>query len=81
MELDAAVELAERINAHRVHAITNTYTSPQAACEAWMRGSLWGNPIYLKGQVQVYGCWLRNWSQVYVWFRRDVIVVVKPPKR
>ena len=79
LSLEDSIRLADHIKAHRVHTLPNTYASPEAACQAWMNGSLWGNPIYLAGQVQVYGCWLRNWSRVYVQFTRKRIIVVRPP--
>jgi len=77
-ELDARITAAW-INDHRVKAYSNPYPSPEAACDAWMKGTLWGNPIRLEGQIHVYGLWMRNWSKVYVQFTRYAITIVIPP--
>ena len=59
----------------------NHYNSARLAAEAWCDGNLWGNPIVLsENNVHVYGIYLRNWTKVNVWFLKDVICVVKPPR-
>lgn len=75
-----AVQLADRMNAHKVRVYPNPYPSAQEACDVWTNWQLWGNPIKLdKKKLHVYGVYLRNWSIVYVEFTDRYIMVVKPP--
>ena len=61
-----------------VRVIRNRYGSATAALEAWLEGSLWGNPIGLGHEHwHVYGANKRTWSRVNVDFLPDKIVIVK----
>lgn len=75
-------ELTEWLHGHKLHRIKNVHGSAQLALEAWGRGQLWyGHPIRLgKHKIHVYGCYMRDWSKVYVEFTDRAIFVVKPPR-
>jgi len=63
----------------KIRQVANHYSRAQAACEAWLSGSLWGNPIiFSPGNIHVYGVWMRDWSQCFVQFMDKRIVIVKP---
>lgn len=64
----------------QLHARTvpNVHGSARAACEAWLAGSLWGNPIRVgPDRFHVYGCHLPDWSRVNVEFGPDHILVAR----
>jgi hypothetical protein len=80
MQIKDGFALAQYINRFKQKAVPNQYASAREAAKAWCDGQLWGNPIVLsENNVHVYGCYRRNWTRVMVWFRKDYIVVVKPP--
>ena len=61
-----------------VRVIRNRYGSATAALEAWLEGSLWGNPIGLGHEHwHVYGANKRTWQRVCVDFLPDKILVMK----
>ena len=55
----------------------NPYGDAQKACEAWLAGSLMGNPIHLRGKIHVYGVNKKLWTSVWVEFTNKHILVVK----
>ena len=63
----------------KIRTIRNRYGDANAACDAWLAGSLWGNPIRLGPQkLHVYGAWRRRlWKMVSVEFTRERITVVR----
>jgi hypothetical protein len=64
--------------AMKIKIIKNKYDDARRACEKWLAGSLWGNPIYFSDQnFHVYGNWRRDWSCIWVRFLRDTIEVVR----
>lgn len=63
----------------RIRTVPNRHGSADAACERWLAGSLWGNPIHLGADnIHVYGLWRRTWRPVWVQFMPGRIVVVRP---
>lgn len=77
-----SMQLAQWVNNHKLRVIPNTYESAEAAANAWLAGSLWGNPIAMsKNNIHVYGVYLGDWSMVTVQFLPKHIVVVKQPKK
>jgi hypothetical protein len=62
--------------------VPNVFHNAQAACQQWLSGSLWGNPIKLSHQnIHIYGIWKRRWQQVFIQFTQEHIVIVRPPNQ
>lgn len=58
--------------------VENRYGSAEDACNAWLDGSLWGNPIrYSESNIHVHGCHQPDFSRVMVRFTDGFIQVVK----
>ena len=54
---------------NKVRIIRNRHGSAAAALAAWLRGSLWGEPLRLgPAKWHVYGAWKRFWVPVNVEF-------------
>ena len=71
----------KRVRFHSYVAM-NRHGSARAAANAWLAGSLWGNPIELSPNcIHVYGVWRRDWSLVDVCFSTRQIWVIKPLTR
>ena len=64
-----------------IRNVRNVHGDARTACEAWLAGSLWGNPIPIGSHIHVYGIWKRTWEKVDVDFGPETIAVYKhiPP--
>lgn len=64
---------------HQPRGFRNPHGSAKKAADLWLAGQLWGNPIvFSEHKIHVYGLYLRNWSQVYIEFTDERIVIVRP---
>jgi len=62
-----------------MRVVRNLHGSAEAACDAWLAGSLWGHPIALSiGNIHVYGWHRKSNTTVNVQFERNRITVVRP---
>ncbi len=68
-------------NNYRLRIMRNPHGSAKKAARIWLRGSLWGNPIWLgPNKAHVYGAWKRKWQIVFVEFTdRRIVVLRKHP--
>jgi len=75
--------MASPFEGWKIKSYINPYRSAEIACEKWLNGQLWGNPIVLQQgsyyrKIHVYGIYLLNWSKVIIEFTDTSIKVVKP---
>lgn len=62
----------------RSRTIRNRHKSARKAVAAWLKGSLWGSPIWMgPSKCRVYGCNQRSWRTCMVEFYNDRITIVR----
>jgi hypothetical protein len=61
----------------KARTVPNIHGSAEAACDVWLKGAVWGNPIHLSpSKIQIYGVYRRDWSILKIEFTNDKITVI-----